>query len=181
MMKRMSGSLPSGLQTAAAWRSACAASAPQFTPAAERFCYDSRMSSSRHAPSSAKIVPSALDLVGNTSLVALDRIRPGLGRILAKAEFMQPGGSVKDRAARSILLAARADGRLALGAPVIEMTSGNMGAGLAVACAALGYPLLAAVSAGSSPHDPGVENSWSIRLPSGFGTSLRAGHREQQP
>ena len=110
------------------------------------------MSSPRHTSLPTKIVPSALDLVGNTSLVALDRIRPGPGRILAKAEFMQPGGSVKDRAARAILLAARTDGRLALGAPVIEMTSGNMGAGLAVACAALGHPLLATMSAGNSPQ-----------------------------
>jgi cysteine synthase len=110
------------------------------------------MSSSRHTSLPTKIVPSALDLVGNTSLVALDRIRPGPGRTLAKAEFMQPGGSVKDRAARAILLAARADGRLALGAPVIEMTSGNMGAGLAVASAALGHPLLATMSAGNSPQ-----------------------------
>ena len=93
---------------------------------------------------------SALDLIGHTTLVALDRIHPGPGRILAKAEFMQPGGSVKDRAARAILLAARADGRLAPGAPVVEMTSGNMGAGLAVACAALRHPFVATMSAGNS-------------------------------
>ena len=98
------------------------------------------------------IVPSALGLIGTTPLVALDRIHPAPGRILAKAEFMQPGGSVKDRAARAILLAARADGRLAPGAPVVEMTSGNMGAGLAVACAVLGHPLVATMSAGNSPQ-----------------------------
>ena len=62
-------------------------------------------------------------------------------RILAKAEFMQPGDGVKDRAARAIIEAARADGRLKPGAPVAEMTSGNMGAGLAVVCAAFGHPL----------------------------------------
>ena len=50
---------------------------------------------------------SALDLIGRTPLVALDRIHDGPGRIVAKAEFLQPGGSVKDRAARAILLAAR--------------------------------------------------------------------------
>jgi cysteine synthase A len=71
---------------------------------------------------------------------------------LAKAEFMQPGGSVKDRAARAILLAARADGRLTPGAPVVEMTSGNMGTGLAVVCAALGHPLVVTMSAGNSPQ-----------------------------
>ena len=98
------------------------------------------------------ITASALDLIGGTPLIALDRAYPGPGRILAKAEFMQPGGSVKDRAARAILLAARADGRLAPGAPVVEMTSGNMGAGLAVACAALGHPLVVTLSAGNSPQ-----------------------------
>ncbi|MGI4793371.1 MAG: PLP-dependent cysteine synthase family protein [Janthinobacterium lividum] len=94
----------------------------------------------------------SLELIGSTPLIALDRIHPDPGRILAKAEFMQPGGSVKDRAARAILLAARTDGRLAPGAPVVEMTSGNMGAGLAVACAALGHPLVVTMSAGNSPQ-----------------------------
>ncbi|MFO1038488.1 MAG: cysteine synthase family protein [Geminicoccaceae bacterium] len=95
---------------------------------------------------------SALDLIGRTPLIALDRVHPGPGRILAKAEFMQPGGSIKDRAARAIVLAARKDGRLAPGAPVVEMTSGNMGAGLAVVCAALGHPLVVTMSAGNSPQ-----------------------------
>lgn len=98
------------------------------------------------------IAASALDLIGRTPLIALDRVHPGPGRILAKAEFMQPGGSVKDRAARAILRAARADGRLAPAAPVVEMSSGNMGAGLAVACATLGHPLVVTLSAGNSPQ-----------------------------
>ena len=93
---------------------------------------------------------SALDLIGQTPLVALDRIHPGPGRIVAKAEFLQPGGSVKDRAARAILFAARADGRLEAGRPVVEMTSGNMGAGLAVICATLNHPLVVTMSAGNS-------------------------------
>ncbi|MEX8195140.1 PLP-dependent cysteine synthase family protein [Comamonas guangdongensis] len=97
------------------------------------------------------ISASSIDLIGNTPLVALDRLYRGPGRLLAKAEFLLPGGSVKDRAAKSILLAARADGRLKPGAPVIEMTSGNMGAGLAVVCAALGHPLVVTMSAGNSP------------------------------
>jgi cysteine synthase A len=94
---------------------------------------------------------SALDLIGATPLVELSRIHPGPGRILAKAEFLNPGGSVKDRAARAIIEAARRDGRLGDGAPVVEMTSGNMGAGLAVVCAALGHPLIVTMSAGNSP------------------------------
>lgn len=94
---------------------------------------------------------STLDLIGRTPLVELGRVHPGPGRIAAKAEFLQPGGSVKDRAALAILLAARADGRLRPGMPVVEMTSGNMGAGLAVVCAALGHPFVATMSDGNSP------------------------------
>jgi cysteine synthase len=95
---------------------------------------------------------STVGLIGQTPVVELSRVWSGPGRILAKAEFMQPGGSVKDRAARAIIEAARADGRLKPGAPVVEMTSGNMGAGLAVVCAALGHPLVVTMSAGNSPQ-----------------------------
>ena len=97
------------------------------------------------------MLASTLDLIGRTPLVALDRAYDGPGRIVAKAEFLQPGGSVKDRAAKAIILAARRDGRLKPGMPVVEMTSGNMGAGLAVVCAALGHPFIATMSAGNSP------------------------------
>jgi cysteine synthase A len=97
------------------------------------------------------LASSAIDLIGNTPLIHLARIHSGPGRVLAKAEFLQPGGSVKDRAAAAIVRAARADGRLQLGMPVIEMTSGNMGAGLAVVCAALKHPLVVTMSCGNSP------------------------------
>ena len=100
----------------------------------------------------AHVAASAAGLIGQTLAVELSRIWSGPGRILAKAEFMQPGGSVKDRAARAIVEAARADGRLRAGAPVVEMTSGNMGAGLAIVCAALGHPLVVTMSAGNSPQ-----------------------------
>ncbi len=97
------------------------------------------------------MLASVLDLIGNTPLIALDRVYGGPGRIVAKAEFLQPGGSVKDRAAKAIVLAALSDGRLKPGMPVVEMTSGNMGAGLAIVCAALGHPFVATMSAGNSP------------------------------
>ncbi len=93
---------------------------------------------------------SALDTIGETDLVALDRLHPGPGRLLAKLEMQNPGGSVKDRAARQIVLDARTSGALADGGTVIEMTSGNMGAGLAVVCAVLGHPFIAVMSAGNS-------------------------------
>lgn len=82
----------------------------------------------------------------------LRRVHPGPGRILAKAEHLQPGGSVKDRAALRVIRDARASGRLAPGQAVIEMTSGNMGSGLAVVCAVLGHPFTAVMPAGNSPE-----------------------------
>ena len=99
---------------------------------------------------SAGVCGSVLDLIGHTPLVALSRVHAGPGTILGKAEFLQPGGSVKDRAARAILLAARRNGRLRAGQPVVEMTSGNMGSGLAVVCAVLGHQLVVAMSQGNS-------------------------------
>src|SRR5207249_789778 len=73
------------------------------------------------------------------------------GRVLAKAEFRNPGGSMKDRAAIQIVRDAEHDGRLRPGQTVVEMTSGNMGAGLAIACGATGHPFVAVMSSGNSP------------------------------
>ena len=98
-----------------------------------------------------QVSASALDLIGRTPLVALSRVHRGPGQVLAKAEFVQPGGSVKDRAALQIIQDARASGRLAPGQSVVEMTSGNMGAGLAVVCNALSHPFMVTMSVGNSP------------------------------
>ena len=95
---------------------------------------------------------SALDLIGGTPLVELRRLHPGPGRILAKAEHIQPGGSVKDRAALRVIKDARDSGHLAPGQAVLEMTSGNMGSGLAVVCGLLGHPFTAVMPAGNSPE-----------------------------
>lgn len=99
------------------------------------------------------ILPSVVQAMAGTPLVALDRLRDHLGlkgRILAKLDYLLPGFSKKDRAARAIIEAARADGALAPGQPVVEMTSGNMGTGLAITCAVLGHPFVAVMSAGNS-------------------------------
>lgn len=93
---------------------------------------------------------SAIGLIGCTPLVSLARIAGDRGTLLAKAEFLQPGGSVKDRAALAAIESARGSGQLRPGQPVVEMTSGNMGAGLAVVCAALGHPFHAFMSMGNS-------------------------------
>lgn len=98
-----------------------------------------------------KIVDGGLQLVGNTPLVRLSRAYDGLGEILAKAEFLQPGGSMKDRNGLWAVTGAREAGLLTPGQAVVEATSGNMGAGVAIACACLGHPFVATMSAGNSP------------------------------
>src|SRR5215212_8963072 len=94
---------------------------------------------------------SVLDLIGSTPLLELSRIHSGPGRILAKAEFLNPGGSMKDRAALRIIRDAEAAGKLAPGQTVVEMTSGNMGAGLAIVCGATNHHFVAVMSRGNSP------------------------------
>ena len=96
-------------------------------------------------------VDSALQLIENTPLIELSRAYSGPGSLFAKAEFVQPGGSIKDRAALHIIRDAYESGVLKKGQPVVEMTSGNMGAGLAVVCNLFGNPFSAVMSQGNSP------------------------------
>jgi len=80
------------------------------------------------------------DAIGNTPLIRLNRLSAETGcEILGKAEFMNPGGSVKDRAARAIVAEAERSGRLEAGGTVVEGTAGNTGIGLAHVCNARGY------------------------------------------
>lgn len=79
-------------------------------------------------------------LIGNTPLFELKRFNAGQrGRILAKLEFFNPGGSIKDRVALAMIEQAEESGHLGEGSVVIESTSGNTGIGLAMICAARGY------------------------------------------
>ena len=81
-----------------------------------------------------------LDHIGKTPLLRLDRVSDETGcEILGKAEFLNPGGSVKDRAALGMLLDARERGLLEPGATIVEGTAGNTGIGLALVGNALGY------------------------------------------
>ncbi len=81
-----------------------------------------------------------IDQIGNTPLIRLNAASEETGcEILGKAEFMNPGGSVKDRAALGMVLAAKADGRLKDGAVIVEGTAGNTGIGLAMVGSALGH------------------------------------------
>jgi cystathionine beta-synthase len=83
---------------------------------------------------------SVLDMVGSTPLVRLNRVTDGSRTpVYGKCEFMNPGGSVKDRIGLAMIEAAEADGRLGPGGTVVEGTSGNTGLALAMAAAIKGY------------------------------------------
>ena len=85
---------------------------------------------------------SILDTVGDTPVIRINRIGPNNATIYVKFEAFNPAGSVKDRLATNIIEAAERDGRLKPGQTVVEATSGNTGIGLAMVCAAKGYPLV---------------------------------------
>jgi cystathionine beta-synthase len=84
--------------------------------------------------------PTVLELVGHTPIVRLDRLsRDVPGELLAKLEYLNPGGSVKDRIGLAMIEAAEKEGRLRPGGTIVEPTSGNTGVGLAIAAAQRGY------------------------------------------
>ena len=88
------------------------------------------------------VFASVLDMIGNTPLVDVSRLSPNPNvRILAKMEGQNPGGSVKDRIARQMILEAEADGRLKRGSTLIEPSSGNTGIALAMICQERGYQI----------------------------------------
>lgn len=99
----------------------------------------------------AGVLPSVVEAMSATPLVALDRLTAGTdGRILAKLDYLLPGFSKKDRAARRIIADAEASGELKPGQTVVELTSGNMGTGLSIVCTVRGYPFVAVMSRGNS-------------------------------
>ena len=92
----------------------------------------------------AEIKDSILDAVGDTPLVRLGRLGKALRpQLVAKVEALNPGGSIKDRAAIALIEAAERDGKLKPGGTIVEPTSGNTGAGLAMAAALKGYRVIA--------------------------------------
>lgn len=100
-----------------------------------------------------RLSSSLLDAVGNTPLLPLDHIGsrlPGSVQILAKAEWFNPGGSVKDRPAANILRRALASQDLAKGKTLLDSTSGNMGISYGTFAASLGIPVMLAVPASAS-------------------------------
>jgi cysteine synthase A len=99
------------------------------------------------------LASSILDAIGNTPLVELSGVVAATGvegRILAKLEHLQPGLSKKSRVALEMVRDAITDGSLAPAQTVVELTSGNTGTGLAIACRALGHPFVAVMSRGNT-------------------------------
>ena len=93
----------------------------------------------------AKIYKSAVELIGNTPLLELTHIEKKYdlkAKLLAKVEYFNPAGSVKDRIAKEMIEAAEKDGSLKPGSTIIEPTSGNTGIGLAAIAAAKGYKII---------------------------------------
>ncbi|MEJ2434942.1 MAG: pyridoxal-phosphate dependent enzyme, partial [Pseudolabrys sp.] len=101
-----------------------------------------------------------VETIGHTPLIKLERASQATGcTILGKAEFMNPGGSVKDRAGRQMILEAEARGELRPGGLVVESTAGNTGIGLAVVANARGYRTLIVI-----PETQSQEKKDMLRL-----------------
>jgi len=100
------------------------------------------MPNSRTTAGRARLYDSIIDTVGDTPAVRVNRLAPPGVTMYVKAEFFNPAASVKDRLAVSIIEEAERAGALKPGQTVVEATSGNTGIGLAMVCAAKGYPLV---------------------------------------
>ncbi len=97
-----------------------------------------------------RLFDSVLDTVGDTPSIRINALAPAHVKLYVKAEFFNPAGSVKDRLAANIIEAAERAGTLKAGQTVVEATSGNTGIGLAMVCAAKGYPFVVTMHDGFS-------------------------------
>lgn len=88
-----------------------------------------------------KVFTNVLDMIGNTPMLKVSNMDTGPCELYLKLELMNPGGSIKDRIAVSMIEAAEKDGKLKPGDTIIEATAGNTGLGLALVAASKGYPL----------------------------------------
>ena len=114
---------------------------------------------------------SVLDTIGNTPSIRFSRLFPGEQQVWVKAERFNPGGSIKDRIALSMIEAAEKSGALQPGATIIEPTSGNTGVGLAMVAAVKGYKLILVM-----PESMSVERR---RLMLAYGASFDLTPREK--
>lgn len=108
---------------------------------------------------------STIDCIGNTPLIRLNHASDATGcEILGKAEFMNPGGSIKDRAALGIVRDAEKNGRLKPGGIIVEGTAGNTGIGLAVVGNALGYETVIVMPDNQSKDKIDTLKSYGVTL-----------------
>src|SRR5688572_5335501 len=121
--------------------------------------------STAQGPSEIQYYDSVLEAVGRTPLIRLRAISRGTPHlILCKAEFLNPGGSVKDRMASTIIGEAERLGELKPGGTIVEATSGNTGAGLAMTAALRGYKCIFTV--------PDKQSQEKVRLLKAYGAQV---------
>ena len=111
-----------------------------------RVCVDAKPSGHSQNPMPALRHDSVLTTIGSTPLIKLQRMAPAGVNLYVKCEAFNPGGSVKDRLALGVIEWAETHGHLQPGQTVVEASSGNTGIGLAVVCAAKGYPFVCVMS-----------------------------------
>ena len=104
-----------------------------------------------------RVFENILDIIGNTPIIRLNALSGG--NVYAKAELLNPGGSVKDRVARWIIEEAERDGSLKSGSLIVEATSGNTGIGVAFVGIHKGYPVTIVM-----PEDMSEERKKSLPL-----------------
>jgi S-sulfo-L-cysteine synthase (O-acetyl-L-serine-dependent) len=124
------------------------------------------MSSSSSAPVSERIARNVTDLIGRTPLVRLSRFErecPGV-ELYAKAEWQNPGGSVKDRAAFRMIADGEASGRLRPGLTIVDATSGNTGIAYAMVGAARGYTVKLCLPENASPERKMILRAFGAEL-----------------
>jgi cysteine synthase A len=113
----------------------------------------------------AKVAQSIVQLIGDTPLVRLNRIVPeDSAEVYLKLEFQNPGASVKDRIALSMVEAAEKEGKLKPGATIIEPTSGNTGIGLAMVAAAKGYKAIFVMPESASAERKGILRAYGAKV-----------------
>ncbi len=109
---------------------------------------------------------SLLDRIGNTPLLRLDRLTahlPGV-QLLGKVEWVNPGGSIKDRAASSIVLAAIRDGQLTPGKSLLDATSGNTGIAYAMLASAMDFPVVLCMPSNVSPERKNILTAYGAQI-----------------
>src|SRR5579862_7855578 len=117
-------------------------------------------------PKSAQLGAGVVERIGNTPLLRLERVGlayPGAG-FFAKAEWLNPGGSVKDRAALGMIREGEASGALVPGKTILDATSGNTGIAYAMIGAALGYSVELCLPSNASPERKHILTAYGAKL-----------------